>query len=119
MEASNNAQNEKLTAYLRKIKRGPGIKANAAGGRGAKDASNDVDSILGALKQNWTTLQSRIQELPDDEQGNLRELLNNNVEGLDNFGDWLFDSPADEFERYTMDWNDASRESVRELLMSA
>ena len=113
----NNSQNEKLTAYLKKIKRGPGVKANAIGGRGIKDASKDTDLVLKALKENWNTLQNRLNEMPEDEKQNLRELLNTNVEGMDDFGDWVFTGEQDDFERTAMDWSEPSRESVRELLI--
>ena len=49
----------------------------------------------------------------------MRELLNSDVEGIDDFGDWVFDRDAEDFERHTQDWMEISRESVKELLIAA
>ena len=68
MAESNNEKQQKLQAYLRANKKGPAVKVNATGGRGAKDASKDANLVLKALTENWQTLQQRLKEMPPADQ---------------------------------------------------
>ena len=51
----------------------------------------------------------------------MRELLNDDVEGVEGFGDMVFDKDQnkDDFERVVFDWMEYSRESLKELLIAA
>ena len=111
-----NNQSAALKAYLKSNKKPPAVKINSTAGRGNKD---DPQIIIQALMQNWSTIQQRLQDLPTEDQNHLRDLLNNDVEGVEDFGDMVFDKEKEDFERMQMDWMEHSRESLKELLLAA
>ena len=70
------------------------FKLTSKAGRGGCD---DPAVVLEAMKNDWESLHSELDQLPEEEQNAMKGHFNEFVADCDTIGDALFDESSDEF----------------------
>ena len=77
----------------------------------------DATAICEALYEQWDALKAAIQELPVEEQKELRDHFNDKIEGEDDLGDMLF-GDDDEFDSKIKFLNEAVLKQLTEEMIT-